>query len=102
MKVLIEVEYRNHTEIELTNEKGDTYRSKSEELQDFFSGLQEFKFDVIHSCQKLNDKETQTFEDWLKDTYIKISVNTYQHRVYHFKKSKHETWKIYNILYKNV
>ena len=70
MKVLIEVEYRNHTEIELTNEKGDTYRSKSEELQDFFSGLQEFKFDVKPSYLHLKDKETKVFEDWaLKQGY---------------------------------
>ena len=46
MKALIEVKYKSHKEIELTNSNGDTFTSTSEELQDFFSGLKPFKFDL--------------------------------------------------------
>jgi len=37
--VRVTVEYSEHDKIVLTNERGDTYTSKSEELMDFFHGL---------------------------------------------------------------
>ena len=41
MKILIDVNFIEHGRLVLTNEKGDTYNSRSEELIDFFHGLKD-------------------------------------------------------------
>ena len=37
-QVVLKVKYLDHSTIQLTNESGDTYTSKSEELMDFLHG----------------------------------------------------------------
>jgi hypothetical protein len=36
--IVLTVEYRDHDKVVLTNQQGDTYASKSEELMDFLHG----------------------------------------------------------------
>lgn len=46
----------------------------------------------------LKDKEVMSFEDWVKDRYIKLSENKYQNRMYHFIKDGYQVRNIYNTL----
>ena len=72
MKILIEVEYKDHKNIELTNEQGETFTSNNEELQDFFTGLEPFKCDFTHSSHSFK----ATFKKGEKVNYKKYKNAT--------------------------
>jgi len=77
MKVIIEIDYQNHTEIKLTNTNGDTYVSKCEGLQDFFHDEKEFKFDVKPSSIHVKDKYKTGLEKYIEDYFIENSNKYY-------------------------
>jgi len=63
-QVQITVEYKDHDKIVLTNIHGDTYTSKSEELQDFFHKATSPEAAAYHGqgCSDPNKFEVELYE----------------------------------------
>ena len=63
----MKIEYPEHGMVVLTNEGGDTYTSKSEELMDFLHGVKpldpcEMEFDLEYKLKLFREIESENFD----------------------------------------
>lgn len=72
MKTIIEVKYKDHTKVELTNSIGDTFTSTSEPLIDFFNDAKPFKFDLPAVSHLLIAWEQYKKSNWWESDAIDV------------------------------